>query len=457
MENDIPEALPTSIPEEQAVEEVVQNAVPQEAIAPTATRSVKTFWERLDEVFNFANASEERQKRIAELIEQFPERMKVDSEIRSYIYQPDRISLSSYDAIQSLDVSQFYSGDVPPYDTQNYSSFKIRLSKPCLAPKSIQMLRCSMPTPVENIPNYQTMFFYYRIPSVGAPTYAPDYSQIIYPNMRMIRLLPSNIYDPNNFYNRDQYGWNRTFTDYQDLVNELNKACANDPNQAQLAGFYQPNDIKFEYDATFNKIRMIPTYYANGAPAQPDYYYIVAGYNDPNILAFQAGFLAALGVRKYPLYGLTYNLNTRLGYVWDGILPPRGQDLPNYNLAAANRMNPKPTFNGVPPGGWVPYQPYRYAESYPDLVNTGCVFIYLDFLLSSTEDARSAGGLLSAMPISSGNNVVSFYNNVINNPLTKVPNTITEFEVRFVDDSGFPFYLPNQAVVNLELAITYKE
>ena len=104
-------------------------------------------------------------------------------------------------------------------------------------------------------------------------------------------------------------------------------------------------------------------------------------------------------------------------------------------------------------------------NSYPDLVNTSCVRIYADFTLSSTLDSLGSAlpigtstqqGLLSIIPINTNNLGVGFYQNNFNNPLTKIPQNITEIAIFMLTDQGVPFYLPNSATVLLELAIEYK-
>jgi hypothetical protein len=160
-------------------------------------------------------------------------------------------------------------------------------------------------------------------------------------------------------------------------------------------------------------------------------------------------------------------LNTRLGQTWNGLFDNpllmtnpwtniqfqsglfwymRGQD-PGYNVLAYPVEQNQLTF-----------------YSYPDLVNTSCVRVYADFTFTSTEDSlgssvqdtQNLDGLLSLVPINATNLGVSFYQNNFNNPLTKIPDNITQIGITMLNDQGLPFYVPNSAVILLELAIEYK-
>ena len=363
---------------------------------------------------------------------------------RSMIYQPERVSLNSSD-----DNSQQKPDNVPSIDTTSYNNFRIKLVKPCLNVKSVQLLRASVPTPITNIPDSQTMFFYYEIPNTGAPNYAPNYAALNAGSMRMIRLLPSSIFSPDRY--QTTYAINRTFADYQDLVDALNIACIRDPitTQAGYQAYYTPNDIQFIYDPVLNKIRMIPAYCANPPVANPQFYYVIAGYDDPNIKIFLNNFFTWYGIPPYVQPG--FNLNTRLGYTWDGLF--NTSTPANYQIDIANHMNPAPNY--VAGGPWNNLLPYRTADTYANLVYSACMYLYVDWIGGSSEDSQGNGGLLGVIPLNTANNAVGFFNNVLANPLTKIPSQIHEVEIRMVDEVGNPFYLPNSAIVNLELGFSY--
>jgi hypothetical protein len=95
------------------------------------------------------------------------------------------------------------------------------------------------------------------------------------------------------------------------------------------------------------------------------------------------------------------------------------------------------------------------ANSYANLVNTNNVSIYLTLLGSSSLTSSGQGALLATVPINAGNNVVGFYNDVMNNPLTKIPEFIQELQIQLRNDDGEDFILPNSATVNFEIGLQY--
>jgi len=136
------------------------------------TRSVKTFWERLDEVFELTKGSEESRKRFEELLEQFPDRVNTLSSYKSFIFQPERVSLSSNDdrtnPQASTDNSLYTGGHI---QSEKFSRFRIKLNKPLLNVKSIQLLSAVIPNAVQNIPDEQVCFFWYKLRSINTANF----------------------------------------------------------------------------------------------------------------------------------------------------------------------------------------------------------------------------------------------------------------------------------------------
>ena len=505
------EVLPTEIPETQAPAE--------EEVLPT--KSVKNFWERLDEVFN---QNTELRQRMDELVEQFPEFQRAQGPFQSFIFQPSRISLSSNDDItpsqtETLNNPNYYPSAVNGhYPSEKFSSFRIRLKRPLRNVKSIQLLSGVIPNAVQNIPDNQTIFLYYKLRSVnnaligpwtagdtyvagdivtylglnyvlntgetadaGSPPTTnssyqtiqlpadldrPNYYDLNTDHMNYIYLAASTGVPYDLVANGEQNLFNRTYEDYDDLVNALNFI---------MGQFQQCNnsqfDIGFSYDATLNKIIME----LNPATLDSGFYYLPLGYEDPNIEKFYneeliygpAGELIALRQQAF-LPGLTLNL--RLGFTWNGVFTnPFSMSDPWSNLTFQSalywylrRKDP-----GYYPAPLVPdwQQDIITFNSYPDLVNTSCVRIYADFALASTQDSLGSSstlntvtpdGLLSLVPVNANNLGVAFYQNNFNNPLTKIPDNISEIGITMLNDQGQPYYLPNSATVLLELAIEYK-
>ena len=338
-----------------------------------------------------------------------------------------------------------------------------------------------------------------------------------YQYLHMIRLLPSTykveLFDAASGQDTDlppnsSYGWNRRFTDYQDLASELAKSCLNDPAyDASLdAGLsfplFIPNDISLTLNQTLNKF----IFTGNNAfvtVSGNDYQfatYLSAGFEDPilwntalantnssiwyltSISAPQLfiytsstvnsdfNFIYGAGGQPYQLYR---TLNLRLGFTWNGLITQIAGYFP-VNIAGIqgiitapgvitsyyNRLRPVPEYidQAVPPllSATTPYLVTFYtADSYANLVYTNTVSLYADFTGGSTYDSMANTQLLACVPMNASNLGVTFYNTTLYCPLTKISDQIYEIEIRMLTDTGAPYVIPNSAIVSLELALTY--
>ncbi len=396
-----------------------------------------------------------------DLLEQFPTRdTSVEQIYRSFIYQPERVSVSSR---QTVDTPVLRFNYANPNEGLTYSEFSCELRSPLLKIKSLELLRGTIPNIVPSLPNSQTIFFYYRIPTLGAPDYEPDYENgLVAANIRMIRLQPTSspFSNPDIFQNPAIYGFNRTFEDYPDLVNELNKAALSDPLEDELTdAFYIPGDITFEYNQILNKIR-VKGNNANTVGNVPQYYYLNVGYKDPNLQLFYAALLAQMqpGLSPTPVQtafpvNFPYTLNRRLGFLFNGV----------YDLNTTVPLEVSTTLllntQVFPASPEAPPTPstlvYKTAEGYADLVHTANVFLYCDIVGGSTQDADVDERLLAVIPIDTANLGVAFPESKIVCPLTKISDTVYQLRFSMRTDTGEPFLLPINAYVNLELKLSY--
>ena len=335
--------------------------------------------------------------------------------------------------------------------------------------------------------------------------------------LHMVRLLPSfykaELFDIASGQNTDlpptsTYGFNRTFSDYQDLASELAKSCAADPAyDAQIdAGFafplFIPNDISLTFNQTLNKFiftgnNTIRTVVATDIQFAT---YLSAGYNDvnlwntalmntnspsrfngeptsaPQLFAFTAGsansdfnFIRGASGQPWQIYR---TLNLRLGFTWNGSIAQIASAFPinitnltlttiNASVIASyyNRLRPVPEYvdlGGALRSETTPYDVTFYtADGYANLVNTNTVSLYADFTGGSTYDSMANTQLLACVPMNASNLGVTFYNTTIYCPLTKISDQIYEIEIRMLTDTGVPYVIPNSAIVSLELALTY--
>jgi len=230
-----------------------------------------------------------------------------------------------------------------------------------------------------------------------------------------------------------------------------------------------PDDITLTYDQVQNKFVMTGLNVFDDNDDR-QFYYIAAGYLDPNIwgdngygaieLTNDSANLDDFGLGVPPQqYQEFKDLNLRLGFTWNGRNNNLGTQDVGVNAVLAFRFRPIPPLialdGGPSPLRWDNDAIAYTAESYANLVNTSCVNVYVDFITGATTDTIENTNLLAAVPMNASNLGVSFYNPVITNPLTKIMNQLYEMTITLRTDTGRPFYLPNSAIFSLELALTY--
>ena len=399
------------------------------------------------------------------LTELFPDNASPNRDsYRSFFFQPERIQISSE---SDLNITISNNAQLEEF----FNSFTVNLPRPALTAKSIQLVRASIPNVAPNIPDTETTLWYYRVPASVVNTFGNIFDAQY---LHYVRLLPSwykpELNETNANNGGNYYAFNRTFTDYQDLASALAIACLRDPikDNDPSSTLFIPDDVSITYNETLNKFvftgknALLPP--VPPAPPVVQYYYILAGYNDPNLITKSAElqqesrFYDQFGLNITPQqYQPRQTLNLRLGFTWDGnnrTLLPSGDSA--INVALNMRFRPTPQLIyllSVP--FWNLYATSYTAESYADLVNTNIVSLYTDIVSASTTDSIRPNSLLASVPMNASNLGVSFYNPVISNPLTKIQDQIYTFNVFMINDKGIPFYLPNSATVSLELALTY--
>ena len=413
--------------------------------ADQPTKDVGTFWNKLDVVFDKLIKGEDGpvNPNVQEVIDQLPsEDTFVQKNLKSLIYQPDKVSLNSNDGTETGP------------DPFQFNSFKVRFKKPLLNVKSVELIRASFPTPVPTIPDQECIFWYYRYPNASVPTTLAGLAST---NLYFVRL--QNSWVPPELVGTE-FAYNRTFTDYIDLVTELNVATTNEPlsTQGLLSTLnWSSGDITFSYSQRANKIVMTGN---NSA-----FTYLPMGGFDDNV---KAGTILMLAVTA-GLYqnALRYNLgewfgryqgltgagasfvgnqgtlNTRLGFNWTA----------NNTLDSTTFLNLwRPSQSGSP---IVVSTRSSSGQSYACLVNTACVYVYVDFVQGSSQDSQGNGGLLAVVPLNASNNSVGYYDKVMSNDLLKIPSQLQEINIIFRDERFNNFLLPRSAIANLELGFTY--
>jgi hypothetical protein len=364
---------------------------------------------------------------------------------KSFIFQPERVSINSRIALnvnsQALDNGQEESF----FLQENYYQFTNTLKKPVLHAKSFELLRATIPAATTSIPTSETMFFYYKIAAGAAPQYNPNMSQLTASNIRMVRLLGMDYYPPTTTVGVSTYGYNTVFPDYQTLVVALNKACIADPITLTVGSgsYYTSGDISFGFDETVGKIYFQGTSELTGSPAHPNYYYLPCGSQDPNIAIFLANLNTYLRTTSLGSVISTRTLNSRLGYTWNGL--PTDTTSISYTNSYQWRMVPTISV----------WDTLLYFPSFPDLVYTQNVFLYCDLVGGSTQDSGEGDNLLAVVPMNCSQLGVNLYESKMSCPLTKISDNFYQVRIVMKTDTGENYWLPNSALVNLELALKY--
>jgi hypothetical protein len=162
--------------------------------------------------------------------------------------QPALVSLSS---IENTNITS----------SVRFNQFENNLPRPILKANTIQLVNANIPQCVANIPDTALVFWFYRL---------SEYSGIVpnTENLFYVRLLPST-YKKEVMETPDMYGFNQTFTGYDDLNTQLRLACANDVGYYNTAKYsdtignynfkFLPKEISLTYNASINKFQFTGT------------------------------------------------------------------------------------------------------------------------------------------------------------------------------------------------------
>lgn len=340
--------------------------------------------------------------------------------IRSKVNQPDRVFANSND-------------DLSNGPTVGFSEFTARFQTPILGAKKLQLLRATIPNAVVQIPDYQCIFWYYR---VATATSVPTIN-----NLWNVRLYPSSWQIASNGTR------NRYVTGGQDLVNLLNTAASSGGDATGNNPFWTAGDVVFSWDSTRNQITFAGTGVGGGSQ-----YYAAAGWNDPLVLSAQAAGTVLManpiggGTTPQPqVQGVTLNL--KVGYAMSGNGSAWASQGTQGVAALANLTN-----NAYVAAAAVP------VDSFPNLVYTGSIYLYADIILGSSLGSGKQHNLLAVIPVSGPQLAVTNYVAATLTWLSKINgDTIYDLRIEMRDDNNQPYVLPDNAVVNVELGIHYKD
>lgn len=340
--------------------------------------------------------------------------------VRSRVNQPERLLIRSDD-------------DVTNANQSGFSQFQVNLPTPVLDPKRCQIIRTTIPNIQLQIPDYQCVFWYHAL---ATATTAPSAN-----TLRAVRLFPSYYQAPAGLaYTPTK---NRYITDPNDLVTLLNVAASAGGDAVAANPYWVSGQVTFAYNATTKQITMT----GNTAAT----FFTPAGWNDPYVLAAIAGQTivcprynnAALSFAQPLVAG--YTLNLRTGYAMSGNSPGR-QSFAGANNLYANIVNVAFANTVAVP-----------ADSFPDLVYTNSVALYVSFLTSSSLTSNNRHNLLCVVPVQTISLGVNNYIAATSNLLTKLSQTINNIIVDMRDSADQPYILPDSCQVDLEVSFSYQD
>lgn len=345
--------------------------------------------------------------------------------IKTRVNNPERVFLnSSDDGRNTTDLG--------------FSQFTCTYDTPILGAKKTMLLRATIPNAQINIPDYQLVFWYYRLPT--ATTVPTDGTYL-----QCVRLYPSWYQPPTGF---TAYTKNRYFSDPADFVTQLNLAASAGGDSATYNDYWISGDITFSYNASTKQI----TFTGNTAGR----FYAPAGWNDPIVntaIAVNAANQNII-IPSTANIAVTYpqdlvpgwDLNLRVGYAMSGTSfgpqPLQVNQIPKYadltHVAYAN-------------GTAVP------VDSFPNLVYSQCVYLYSNIIAGSSLGSGNQHNLLAVVPSNAPQLGVIQYTALTVNYLTKLADTLYEISIEMRDDANQPFTLPDNAQVNIEMAFLYTD
>jgi len=387
--------------------------------------------------------------------------------VKSRVNQPERLLVRSDDDITNANQPGFF-------------QFQVNLPTPVLDAKRCQIIRATIPNIQLQIPDYSLVLWYYSLPTATtAPTNA---------SLRAVRLFPSYYQAPAGLaYTPTK---NRYITDPNDLVTLLNLAAAAGGDAVAANPAWVAGDVTFAYNAVTKQITMT----GNTAGR----FYTPAGWNDPLVIANQTTTVGSAwaantayppnsyvqnGGNRFITFGGSagtavfntdaawtqlyqpiacpqynnaattfpqpqlpqYPLNLRIGYAMSGNAPGR-QSFAGANMRYANIVNV-----AFPNGTAVP------SDSYPDLVYTNSVALYISFVTSASLTSNNRHNLLCVVPMQTVSLGINNYIAATSNLLTKLSQTINNVTIEMRDAADQPYILPDNAQIDLEISFSYQD
>ena len=324
---------------------------------------------------------------------------------------PDRIFLSSNDATDN-------------YNTNGFSYFTNTFSPGIVGAKKVLLLRATIPNALVSLPDYSLVFWYYKMAVSGGFNQSRTQA-----NLKCVRILPSTF--ANGYGQLPNMPINKIYSDPSALASDLNLASAND--SATFNPYWAgANDVAFAWNSTTKRMTM------TGADAS--YIYEPAGYYSPNLTgtttitypAYTYGNSGDTSTLPQPqIQGV--DLNMRCGYSIAKDWTTGGQQFTQIGGVAI------------------------VFDSFPNLVYTQAYFVYSSIVAGSGYGSNGTRNLMAVIPNSGATLAITNYSALTITWLKKVSEEIYNIRTEIRDDNNMPVILPDNAIVNLEVALKYDE
>jgi len=340
----------------------------------------------------------------------------------SAVNQPDRVNLSSTDdAAPTTQAPPVYWTDA---HAGFFDRFRIDLETPILKPVSVMATSVAMPSTALNIPDYNMAFGFYKValvggqPPAGAFTNPANFHYMV-ANSAMLRGLqavaPWIGPGARPFKNQPIANY-AAFAAYLNDMAAANAAFLGDPVLAELTFVYDPITAKI---------------YIETPGAQSGFAYQIGLPNDPNLIAAVNNYKAAILPGGAPDLNGKYNLATRVGFAYSTMSPVL---LDGICVAGGGQLWP---------------------NSSPNLVFTQDVFLYSSVVQGSSETSKDDHDLLAVVSMPAPPLGVNLYETKTKNTLRRVAQEIYQFDILMRDDNNEPYWLPDSAIVDVELQFYY--
>jgi len=416
--------------------------------------------------------------------------------IMNTVNTPDRLSLDAF-------------ADADRPNNAVYSSFTNQLGVAVLNAKQLHLLRVTIPNINLQIPDYSLVFFYYRVPNTST---VPNST-----HLRAVRLLPASYQGPPGYgtvtknayfttpsdlattlttaaaaggdsasYNKLWVSGDVSFS-YSTTTRQITFTGNTSSNAYANAGWNDPNVLAI----INNFVSVIPSQVVtNGTtavysiPSTSGLYvgssitvsgcataalngtFTITAVSGNTSVTISSAVAAATATFTNGLITCTPNqmlmygydgtllvqpmvagvtLNQRLGYALSGTcIPPQGGTLVVSNLIANLTGVARVNGTAVP------------VDSYPCLVYTGCIYLYANVVGNTGLGNYGRKNLLAVVAVTNGAfEVIQFIGSYNGGEAHPLPDEIYSFSIEMRDDNNQPFFLPDTANVNVEIAIDY--